>query len=538
MGGASSPPRRSGERVGWGASTGSPLGSPLRRLGLDNGGAGAGGGDALSTWVVPLAAPKLIVPVAAATAAPPGVRWHGSGGLDDLFARGPASPPVYARKATPRAAAAGATSAASPATELRQHLVPSPTLRVVSLSTVCDADVAARAAGYELQDVLASGGFSTVRRARALDSGAPVAVKILVTEGMDDDTVDALANEVALWSRLQNVNVVQLLAVVEAPGLALMVMELVEAGTLLARINDHPVGRLTEDEARPLFRQLLLALQYCHSHAIVHGDVKPENVLVTADGHVKLGDFGLCYLAGRVPPDWLDTPTAVATASAAAQGPSPPSDDAHDRRSERSEDSDALQFDSPVTSPVLRPQGLDTSHGDEEHKRRRSPATPTLLKPVSILAGRAVSDGYALNREGRRASDAGGLGGAGLGAAANGEVAMSLPTRTFFCGTPQYAAPEVLRWREDTGSCSDMWSAGVTLFAAVTGYLPFEDDYAPRLHQTILGGRVDLPDHLSVPCRDLLRSLLNIDVLRRTTAAQALAHPWVTGHPPGRPTSH
>jgi serine/threonine protein kinase len=61
-------------------------------------------------------------------------------------------------------------------------------------------------------------------------------------------------------------------------------------------------------------------------------------------------------------------------------------------------------------------------------------------------------------------------------------------------GTLVYCAPEVLRGSEEIGAASDVWSAGVTLFAMAGGELPFDDDYEPRLKHLILSGRLSFPE--------------------------------------------
>ena len=339
-----------------------------------------------------------------------------------------------------------------------------------------------------------------------------MAIKILDTLQMDDEAHDALANEVALWSRLSHPHIVQLLAVVETPTTVLMVMELVEAGPLLEHINDAEDGRLTEDAARPIFRQLLLALQHCHSHRVVHGDVKPENVLLTRTGHVKLGDFGFCYLAGNVNPEWLtvdESETSSAPGGADADVHSAHGDDGGDSDTDPqfgsvSPDPQVFALSPPV--PADRASAFTSSAGGAGPRRG------------SVFAGRTVSDGLALALADHQRTP--------TASSVLGATPMSLPSRAVFSGTPQYAAPEVLRWREDTGTSSDMWSTGVTLYAAVTGCLPFADDYEPRLHQTILGGRYELPDFLSPECQDLLSRMLHVDTARRISAAEALEHTW------------
>ena len=74
-----------------------------------------------------------------------------------------------------------------------------------------------------------------------------------------------------------------------------LIMEYVEAGDLFEYINQN--GKLKEDLAMFIFRQMMSALQYCHSMNICHRDLKPENILLKNDGTIKIADFGMAALA-------------------------------------------------------------------------------------------------------------------------------------------------------------------------------------------------------------------------------------------------
>ncbi|GIQ92381.1 hypothetical protein KIPB_016122, partial [Kipferlia bialata] len=65
------------------------------------------------------------------------------------------------------------------------------------------------------------------------------------------------------------------------------------------------------------------------------------------------------------------------------------------------------------------------------------------------------------------------------------------------CGSPCYAAPEMIAGRQYMGPGVDVWSCGVILFALLCGYLPFEEKTTPALYQKIMAGKYTLPDHLS-----------------------------------------
>merc|ERR1712232_558175 len=96
------------------------------------------------------------------------------------------------------------------------------------------------------------------------------------------------------------------------------------------------------------------------------------------------------------------------------------------------------------------------------------------------------------------------------------------------CGSPCYAAPEMIAGHEYVGTKSDIWSLGVVLFALVCGYLPFEDDSTAELYRKILNAEYQCPSFLSDDVCDLLDNLLNTDPQTRFGIAQIRLHPWFT----------
>lgn len=96
------------------------------------------------------------------------------------------------------------------------------------------------------------------------------------------------------------------------------------------------------------------------------------------------------------------------------------------------------------------------------------------------------------------------------------------------CGSPCYAAPEMIEGKMYAGQASDIWSCGVILFALVCGYLPFEDQNTQALYQKILHARYRCPPTLSAECRHLIGKILNTDPTKRYTIEQIRQHPWYT----------
>ncbi|CAG9318985.1 SNF1-like_6 [Blepharisma stoltei] len=95
------------------------------------------------------------------------------------------------------------------------------------------------------------------------------------------------------------------------------------------------------------------------------------------------------------------------------------------------------------------------------------------------------------------------------------------------CGSPNYAAPEVISGNKYCGPEVDIWSTGVVLYALLTGALPFDDTSIPALFTKIKSGKFSIPYHISADARDLLCRMLNPDPVGRITIQQIKGHPWL-----------
>jgi len=101
-----------------------------------------------------------------------------------------------------------------------------------------------------------------------------------------------------------------------------------------------------------------------------------------------------------------------------------------------------------------------------------------------------------------------------------------------FCGSPHYAAPEVISGQVYNGSCSDTRSCGIILHALLVGRLPFEAEDCQILKQRILRAELRMPRDAVPPARDLASKMLEKDVSKRIAVPEVLKHPFYTSQQP------
>jgi serine/threonine protein kinase len=146
---------------------------------------------------------------------------------------------------------------------------------------------------YKLIGVLGEGSTSVVAEAIHCETGKSYAVKIIDIRGdIPEHLMNALEREIRILSRLNHPNIVKLIEVIRETEFILIVMEHCEGGTLLDYLLE---GKLTSrSEVKRLFRQIALGICYLHNQGISHGDIKPDNIVLTREGDAKIIDFGYC----------------------------------------------------------------------------------------------------------------------------------------------------------------------------------------------------------------------------------------------------
>jgi len=94
------------------------------------------------------------------------------------------------------------------------------------------------------------------------------------------------------------------------------------------------------------------------------------------------------------------------------------------------------------------------------------------------------------------------------------------------CGSPNYAAPEVISGKLYAGPEVDVWSCGIILYALLCGTLPFDDEHVPTLFRKIKSGQFVTPDHVNVQVSGLISKMLVVNPLERATIKDVREHDW------------
>ena len=149
---------------------------------------------------------------------------------------------------------------------------------------------------YRVEALVGSGGMGLVYRAIDRSLGETVAVKVLRPEVLanDPDAFDRVKDELRLARRITHRNVVRTHDIGDSDGVPFFTMEFVDGTSLAAVIRMR--GALPPSAAVAIAKQLLRALAAAHAQHVVHGDLKPQNILIGPNGVLKVTDFGVARL--------------------------------------------------------------------------------------------------------------------------------------------------------------------------------------------------------------------------------------------------
>ncbi len=163
-------------------------------------------------------------------------------------------------------------------------------------------------AGYDVQELVGRGGMGKVYRARHIQLGRVVAIKVMTHE-QDERLTARFRDEARAVAKLQHPNVAQLFDTGTADGRPYYSLEFADGGTLAGLWDGKPQDPTA---AAGVMECVARAIQYSHEHGILHRDLKPGNVLLAGDGTPKVADFGLAKELPSVAPGATTLPGLAA----------------------------------------------------------------------------------------------------------------------------------------------------------------------------------------------------------------------------------
>jgi serine/threonine protein kinase len=429
---------------------------------------------------------------------------------------------------------------------------------------------------FEYYNKLGEGGFGFVLHCKKKSTGKHYAMKIQTKQGLLEcyhDEPSKVLLEKDAFASLQHPFIVNLYYAFQTPSLAIMVLDLADCGDLHTCLANSAHNRLSEDRVRFYMAEIILALAYLHQRGLIYRDLKPQNVLLNADGHVQLVDLG-----GVLDDDGAWTrrrrgdDSLLPLFSAGNVGKK------LDQVVETEEDPSshgALVISETLLEAANIPASINatapaTSAAVENPAISAVPEQESALKTEMIDAAKPPASSVPPE--------------VGPSAASNAPVATAKvepekkqrpnKRKQSIMGTLGYMAPEMVLMlsgqysgkgehqgsraatrkliRRGYTNAVDWWSLGVTAYKLLTGVRPFADkqlyqvvDVASTLHAavgenshfkdyTMLFQKLNFPSYLSPVARDFLSSLLDVDDATRLGsgkdgAKEVKRHPFFRG---------
>ncbi|KAJ8388311.1 hypothetical protein AAFF_G00134650 [Aldrovandia affinis] len=165
---------------------------------------------------------------------------------------------------------------------------------------------------YDIERTLGKGNFAVVKLARHRITKTEVAIKIIDKTQLDAVNLEKIYREVQIMKMLDHPHIIKLYQVMETKNMLYLVTEYAKNGEIFDYLASH--GRLSEQEARRKFWQILSAVEYCHNRNIVHRDLKAENLLLDSHMNIKIADFGFgnFFQPGEPLATWCGSPPYAA----------------------------------------------------------------------------------------------------------------------------------------------------------------------------------------------------------------------------------
>ncbi len=212
--------------------------------------------------------------------------------------------------------------------------------------------------GYKILERIGRGGMGTVYKARQISLNRICAMKMLSARyATDPDFVQQFVAEARAAGQLQHPHVVQVFDVGQAGGLHFFSMEFMEGGAVQDLLHQREDSRLHWTEALPMLMDSCGGLIFAERHGIVHRDIKPDNLMLTSEHKVKIGDLGLAAQAdqtGSAPSSRCATPSSTRTGTTSCTATSSPTTSSSTRAANRRSSTSASRASATRSSSIRR----------------------------------------------------------------------------------------------------------------------------------------------------------------------------------------
>jgi tRNA A-37 threonylcarbamoyl transferase component Bud32 len=175
--------------------------------------------------------------------------------------------------------------------KIANRLVTAASETVVATGAPADTIIGKVFSGVQVMERIGRGGMATVYKGKHLGLNKFMAVKILAVSIRDPENIRRFVSEARAAASLEHPNIIQVYNVGQKFGFTFITMQYVD-GLTLGEVLDRR-KKVSSGQAIKIVRETAKALGFAHRHGLVHRDVKPDNIFITADGDVKIGDFGL-----------------------------------------------------------------------------------------------------------------------------------------------------------------------------------------------------------------------------------------------------
>ena len=407
---------------------------------------------------------------------------------------------------------------------------------------------------FEIIKPISKGAFGSVYLSKKKSTGDYYAIKVLKKADMvaKNQVTNVKAERAIMMWQGESDFVAKLYWTFSSKDYLYLVMEYLNGGDCASLIK--VLGALPEDWTKKYIGEVVLGVQHLHSRQIVHRDLKPDNLLIDANGHLKLTDFGLSRMgligrqkrAANATPE--DGPPDLLKVGPFRRAPSVTSS-----RSTSFDFQGASQ--SPAQTPAMTPAfstdlsqpsyfNLNREHSTSREPSRRtsghrsdsgdSDALAAMFRRFSVADGRTPIEEETASEEGGESPDLYALHPVPSNTSATRmdtppqSSAMPPPPMALFdpqdsnrrfVGTPDYLAPETINGAGQD-EMSDWWSLGCILFECLYGRPPFNADTPEEVFQNILLRNIswqtdDEDVVVSEEARDLMNQLMCLDPKER-----------------------